>query len=141
MEKRKLKSQEEYACEIGSIVSRDVITHQNDWFGIDRKIFMQAENAKKSFILATRSTGCELLMLNGTNFSEGQINRVLGSLGNEHFYVCHPLNCIWEFSSEIRKITGVQAVAEINQSLPENWYLIETTGFSWKLVNLPKEDL
>lgn len=141
MEKRKLKPQEEYACEVDAIVSRDVTVHQNDWFGIDRKIFMQAENANKSFLLATRSTGCELLMLNGTNFSEGQINRVLGPLGNEHFYVCHPLNYIFRLNDEIRKITGVQAVAEINQSLPESWYLINTTGLLWELVNLPKEYL
>lgn len=47
MEKR--KSQEEYACEIDGIILRDVTCHQNDWFKIDRPIFLLPENRNKSF--------------------------------------------------------------------------------------------
>lgn len=55
-----MKTQEEYALEIDEIVRRDVESCQNDWFRIDREIFMQPENRNKIFILGTRKTGCDL---------------------------------------------------------------------------------
>lgn len=60
-----MKTQEEYALEIDEIVRRDVESCQNDWFRIDREIFMQPENRNKIFILGTRKTGCDLIILGG----------------------------------------------------------------------------
>lgn len=137
MEKR--KSQEEYACEIDGIILRYVICHQNDWFKIDRPIFLLPENRNKSFLIATRSTGCELLMLSGgTNFTERQINRILGPLGNERFYICHPNAYMLRNNAEIREISGLQAVKEISFQLPIDWFLINKRNGNWELRNLPR---
>lgn len=65
-----MKTQEEYAHEIDEIVRRDVESCQSDWFKIDREIFMLPENKNKIFILGTRKTGCDLIMLHGTNCNE-----------------------------------------------------------------------
>lgn len=65
-----MKTQEEYAHEIDEIVSRDVESCQSDWFIIDKEIFMQPENKNKAFILGTRKTGCDMIVLGGTNFPE-----------------------------------------------------------------------
>lgn len=86
-----MKTQEEYAREIDEIVSRDVESCQSDWFKIDKKTFMLPENKNKIFILGTRKTGCDLLILGGTNCNEGCLDRVFGCLGNEKFYVCQPI--------------------------------------------------
>lgn len=64
-----MKTQEEYAHEIDEIVRRDVESCQSDWFIIDREIFMQPENKNKTFILGTRKTGCDMIVLGGTNCS------------------------------------------------------------------------
>lgn len=69
-----MKTQEEYALEIDEIVRRDVESCQNDWFRIDREIFMQPENRNKIFILGTRKTGCDLIILGGTNCDEGSMD-------------------------------------------------------------------
>lgn len=66
-----MKTQEEYALEIDEIVRRDVESRQSDWFKIDKEIFMQPENKNKAFILGTRKTGCDLIILGGTNCDEG----------------------------------------------------------------------
>ena len=58
-----MKTQEEYAHEIDEIVRRDVDSCQSDWFDIDKEIFMLPENKDKIFILGTRKTGCDLLMV------------------------------------------------------------------------------
>lgn len=85
-----MKTQEEYALEIDRIVLRDVESCRSDWFGVDRKVFMLEENRGKTFILGTRDTGCDLIVLGGTNCNEAILNRVFGRLGNEKFYVCQP---------------------------------------------------
>lgn len=87
-----MKTQEEYAHEIDEIVRRDVESCQSDWFKIDKEIFMQPKNKNKIFILGTRKTGCDLIILGGTNCDEGSMDWLFGSLGNENFYVCQPLS-------------------------------------------------
>ena len=62
------------------------------WFKIDKEIFMLPENKNKIFILGTRKTGCDLIMLGGTNCNEITMDRVFGCLGNEKFYVCQPIS-------------------------------------------------
>lgn len=139
MEYKRRKSQKEYALELDDIVQKDVTCHQNDWFKIDRPIFLLPENRNKSFLLATRSTGCELLMLRGgTNFTEGQINRAIGRLGNERFYICHPDAFMFQHNTGIREISGLQAVKEISLQLPRDWYLINRGNDYWELRNLPR---
>lgn len=139
MRNKKRKSQEEYALELDAIVQKDVTCHQNDWFKIDRTTFLLPENRNKSFLMATRSAGCELLMLSGgTNFTEWQINRVLGPLGNERFYICHPNAYMLQYNAEIREISGLQAVKEISFQLPIDWYLINKRNGNWELQNLPR---
>lgn len=78
-----MKTQEEYAREIDEIVRRDVESYQSDWFKIDKEIFMLPENKNKTFILGTRKTGCDLLILGGTNCDESYLNGVFGCLGNQ----------------------------------------------------------
>lgn len=85
-----MKTQEEYAREIDEIVLRDVENHRTDWFDTDKKIFMLPENKNKVFIFGTRKTGCDLIVLGGTNCDENNMDRVFGCLGNENFYVCQP---------------------------------------------------
>lgn len=103
-----MKTQEEYAHEIDEIVRRDVESCQSDWFKIDKEIFMQPENKNKIFILGTRKTGCDLIVLGGTNCDEGSMNRLFGSLGNENFYVCQPLS-FQKSSQEIEKVNPLYA--------------------------------
>lgn len=86
-----MKTQEEYAHEIDEIVLRDVKYNQNDWSNMDKEIFMLPANKNKSFILGTRETGCDLLILGGTNCYEYNVDSVFGSLGNEKFYCRNPI--------------------------------------------------
>lgn len=46
----------------------------NDAFDFDKEIFMQPENKNKIFILGTRKTGCDLIVLGGTNCDEGSMD-------------------------------------------------------------------
>ena len=87
-----MKTQEEYAHEIDEIVLRDVKRYQGDWIEIDRKIFMLPENKDKIFILGTRRTGCDLIILGGSNCNQATMDRVFGSLDNERFYGCQPVS-------------------------------------------------
>jgi len=87
-----MKTQEEYAHEIDEIVRRDVESCQSDWFIIDKEIFMQPENKNKAFILGTRKTGCDMIVLGGTNCSGSNMDWLFGCLGNENFYVCQPVS-------------------------------------------------
>lgn len=103
-----MKTQEEYAREIDEIVRRDVESCQIDWFKIDKEIFMLPENKNKTFILGTRKTGCDLLILGGTNCDESYLDGVFGSLGNENFYVCQPLAPLGS-SREIKKVNPLYA--------------------------------
>lgn len=74
-----MKTQEEYALEIDEIVRRDVESRQSDWFKIDKEIFMQPENKNKAFILGTRKTGCDLIILGGTNCDEGSMDCLIST--------------------------------------------------------------
>lgn len=103
-----MKTQEEYAREIDEIVSRDVESRQSDWFNIDKKIFMLPENKNKVFILGTRKTGCDLIVLDGTNCNEDNMDRIFGYLGNKNFYVCQPLS-FQKSSQEIEKVNPLYA--------------------------------
>ena len=98
-----MKTQKEYAYKIGEIVLRDVESCQSDWFLIDQEIFMLPENRNKAFVLGTRKTGCDLIILGGTNCDEGSMDWLFGSLGNENFYVCQPLS-FQKSSQEIEKV-------------------------------------
>lgn len=91
-----MKTQKEYAYKIGEIVLRDVESCQSDWFLIDQEIFMLPENRNKAFILGTRKTGCDLIILGGTNCDEGSMDWLFGSLGavdvdweTQGFYHCN----------------------------------------------------
>lgn len=86
-----MKTQEEYAREINEIVLHNVESHQSDWFEIDREIFMQSENKDRTFILGTRKTGCDIIILGGTNCNESSMNWLFGSLGNEN--LCMSASC------------------------------------------------
>lgn len=103
-----MKTQEEYAYKIGEIVLRDVESCQSDWFLIDQEIFMLPENRNKAFILGTRKTGCDLIVLGGTNCDEGSMNWLFGSLGNENFYVCQPVS-LYKPLQEIEKVNPLYA--------------------------------
>lgn len=85
-----------------------VESRQSDWFKIDKEIFMQPENKNKAFILGTRKTGCDLIILGGTNCDEGSMDWLFGSLGNENFYVCKPLS-FYKSQQEIQKVNPLYA--------------------------------
>lgn len=74
----------------------------------DKKIFMQPKNKNKIFILGTRKTGCDLIILGGTNCDEGSMDWLFGSLGNENFYVCQPLS-FYKSQREIQKVNPLYA--------------------------------
>lgn len=99
---------EEVKHEIDEIVRRDVESCQSDWFKIDKEIFMQPKNKNKIFILGTRKTGCDLIILGGTNCDEGSMDWLFGSLGNENFYVCQPLS-FYKSQREIQKVNPLYA--------------------------------
>lgn len=103
-----MKTQEEYAFEIDEIVRRDVESCQSDWFEIDKEIFMQSENKNKIFILGTRKTGCDLIILGGSNCNEITMDRVFGCLGNENLYVCQPVT-FYKSQQEIKKVNPLYA--------------------------------
>lgn len=67
-----MKTQEEYVHEIDEIVLHDVESHQSDWFEIDKEMFMRPENKDRTFILGTRKTGCDIIILGGANCNESR---------------------------------------------------------------------
>lgn len=67
-----------------------------------KEIFMLPENKNKTFILGTRKTGCDLLILGGTNCDESYLDGVFGCLGNEKFYVCQPIS-LYETTRNIQE--------------------------------------
>ena len=103
-----MKTQEEYAHEIDEIVCRDVESCQSDWFIIDKEIFMQPENKNKAFILGTRKTGCDMIVLGGTNCSGSNMDWLFGCLDNENFYVCQPVS-FYKSQQEIQKVNPLYA--------------------------------
>lgn len=86
----------------------DVESCQSDWFEIDKEIFMQSENKNKIFILGTRKTGCDLIILGGSNCNEITMDRVFGCLGNENLYVCQPVT-FYKSQQEIKKVNLLYA--------------------------------
>lgn len=103
-----MKTQEDYIKTIENIVNSDVYYHTNDWYENDKKVFMNPENKDKSFILATRPTGCDLLMIYGTNFDENTMNRLFGHIENFNFYVCMPMSPI-EKDRDIARVSPLAA--------------------------------
>lgn len=93
---------------IEEIVRRDVESCQSDWFIIDKEIFMQPENKNKAFILGTRKTGCDMIVLGGTNCSGSNMDWLFGCLGNENFYVCQPVS-FYKSQQEIQKVNPLYA--------------------------------
>jgi len=74
----------------------------------DKEIFMLPENKNKTFILGTRKTGCDLLILGGTNCDESYLDGVFGCLGNEKFYVCQPIS-LYETTRNIQERPALYA--------------------------------
>lgn len=104
-----MKTQEEYAREIDEIVRRDVKYNQNDWFNMDKEIFMLPANKNKSFILGTRETGCDLLILGGTNCYEYNVDNVFGCLNNEKFYYYNPIIAHGVKKNKIQEVNPLYA--------------------------------
>ena len=125
----------EYALEIDEIVRRDVESCQGDWFGIDREIFMQPENKNKIFILGTRKTGCDLIILGGTNCDEGSMDWLFGSLGNENFYVCKPLS-FYKSQREIQKVNPLYAFKVATAYFREQGMILVFEDANCKLIKL-----
>lgn len=62
-----------YVCHsIDEIVLHDVESHQSDWFEIDKEMFMRPENKDRTFILGTRKTGYDIIILGGANCNESR---------------------------------------------------------------------
>lgn len=114
-----MKTQEGYAREIDEIVSRDVDIYQSDWFDIDKGIFMLPKNKNKTFIFGTGKTGRDLIILDGTNRNESVMDKVLGRLNNESFYVCQPS----------RFLKPLQEIKNVN---PLYAFKVATDYFRWK---------
>lgn len=129
-----MKTQEEYAHEIDKIVLQDVKSCQSDWFKIDKPTFMSPENKNKSFILATRLTGCEMLIF-GSECCERDVDRILGNLSNNKFYICFPI-AIREQDTIINEISGLYAVKEISQYYAYRNQAIVYKNMHWELVNI-----
>lgn len=53
-------------------------------------------------------TGCDLIILGGTNCDEGSMDWLFGSLGNENFYVCQPVS-FYKSQREIQKVNPLYA--------------------------------
>ena len=117
-----MKTQEEYAREIDEIVRRDVEGCQSDWFKIDKEIFMLPENKNKIFILGTRKTGCDLIILNGTNCNEITMDRVFGCLGNKKFYICKTVISSYEEADVIDCVLNVAPNVIINSYKTNHFY-------------------
>lgn len=130
-----MKAQEEYAREIDEIVLRDVESCQGDWFEVDRGIFMLPENKNKTFILGTRKTGCDLIILNGTNCNEVTMDRVFGCLGNENFYVCQPLYFL-KSSQGIKKVNPLYAFRAATDYFRGKGMVPVFKGSNCKLIKL-----
>lgn len=53
-------------------------------------------------------TGCDLLILGGTNCDESYLDGVFGCLGNEKFYVCQPIS-LYETTRNIQERPALYA--------------------------------
>mgnify|MGYP001667809872 FL=1 len=130
-----MKTQEGYAREIDDIVRRDVKSCQGDWFNIDKETFMLPENKNKPFILGTRKTGCDLIVLGGTNCDEGSMDWLFGSLGNENFYVCQPLT-FYKSQQEIKKVNPLYAFKVATAYFRVNGMIPVFENVNCKLIKL-----
>lgn len=130
-----MKTQEEYAREIDEIVRRDVENCQSDWFNIERETFMLPENKNKPFILGTRKTGCDLIVLGGTNCNEGSMNWLFGGIGNENFYVCQSLT-FYKSQQEIKKVNPLYAFKVATAYFRENGIIPVFENVNCKLIKL-----
>lgn len=68
----------------------------------------QPENKNKTFILGTRKTGCDIIVLGGTNCGGSDMDWLFGCLGNENFYVCQPVS-FYKSQQEIQKVNPLYA--------------------------------
>lgn len=66
------------------------------------------QERKRVDLLGTRKTGCDLIILGGTNCDEGGMDWLFGSLGNENFYICQPLS-FYKSQREIEKVNPLYA--------------------------------
>lgn len=130
-----MKTQEGYAREIDDIVRRDVKSCQGDWFNIDKETFMLPENKNKPFILGTGKTGCDLIVLGGTNCNEGSMDWLFGGLGNENFYICQPLS-FQKSSQEIEKVSPLYAFKVATAYFRENGMIPVFENVNCKLIKL-----
>lgn len=71
-------------------------------------LYIEMVYENKAFILGTRKTGCDLIILGGTNCDEGSMDWLFGSLGNENFYVCQPVS-FYKSQREIQKVNPLYA--------------------------------
>ena len=71
-------------------------------------LFNSIINVTRYFNLGTRKTGCDLIILGGTNCDEGGMDWLFGSLGNENFYICQPLS-FYKSQREIEKVNPLYA--------------------------------
>lgn len=131
-----MKTQEEYAREIDEIVLRDVRRNQGDWFNIDKPSFMLPENKYKTFILAVRETGSELMILGGSRCKGGDVDRILGCLSNSaKFYICFPI-AFREQDTMINEVTGLYLVKVISEYFAYNNLAIVYKDMHWKLAEI-----
>ena len=130
-----MKTQEGYAREIDDIVRRDIKSCQGDWFNIDKETFMLPENKNKPFILGTGKTGCDLIVLGGTNCNEGSMDWLFGGLGNENFYICQPLS-FQKSSQEIEKVSPLYAFKVTTAYFRENGMIPVFENVNCKLIKL-----
>jgi hypothetical protein len=84
---------------IGNLLIKGIVFNQNDYYKY---------NDVGGFILGTRKTGCDLIILGGTNCDEGSMDWLFGSLGNENFYVCQPVS-FYKSQREIQKVNPLYA--------------------------------
>lgn len=133
-----MKTQEEYAFDIDDIVRRDVGQCRDDWFKIDRGIFMDPKNSNKPFILATRETGCDLLVIGGTNCHEEALCSVFGYCRrNKKFYLCQPASFL-ERERSICEVDGLHAFMVTTSYFIEKGYVPILTAYGCKLTPLPE---
>lgn len=120
-----MKTQEEYAREIDEIVRRDVENCQSDWFNIE----------KETFMLPEKKTGCDLIVLGGTNCNEGSMNWLFGGIGNENFYVCQSLT-FYKSQQEIKKVNPLYAFKVATAYFRENGIIPVFENVNCKLIKL-----
>lgn len=103
-----MKTKEEIASIIDTIVDRDVVANRVDWHKIDKPIFMKDYDEHSPFILSTRKTGCDIFMFHKDWNNPSMINRILGFYGVSRYYFFYP---------GLDKEPGVSSAMEIYHNL------------------------